>query len=672
MAYRPSSSAPSASMSRSKTSQNDIQSLADSMLRSSLSGIGSASSASSVSTARRSSYGVHHPSTEQSSAASTSSNLARGLNSLIGSLSSGRERSSADNRPPNVLSKSNSATASLTGGQRRATEFDGKAEQARTSESQRHTEMKRKLVKQPQRADSAASSSPSRVSAAEAKQRVRQLQREVDRASAATPQRTTAGLFKAVCSTDLLFLIDTTFSMAGYINAAKEQVRSIMSDIKEAFLNEAEVRIAVVGYKDHRDTLNIQFLDFTRSADRVRQFLNQLEATGGGDKPEDVLGGVRQAINASWYYQSRCIVHIADSPPHGRTLHDLRDDLDDYIKPGSEPHGLLYESLLRQLVQLKINYCLLHIESSTDRMAFVFSRSYAAARADVKLLPSNTYCIQVSSEHTRASSATWTSAGLQFEELELGTTYGALRHLVLKTATSSASRAANRLSSSLNRGGKTGAISRRGRQPAPDLASIEEDEDAGDVPLEKVPPKWDTPGWLDETLVVEGFCPDTVVHRGSTLNNMMALDENIKLSIAELTIYARSKPFAQGALRTSSYARTAASTNRFVVKSFKKSSKGIAHLAEDLRCQALCKAFALEFNALLGAEHSIDFIVTACLQGKSGTSSADKCISLEPFIEGKYVKYNSNGGYVNEGAVNLTKQRRHSRILRSSDRVGAS
>ena len=60
------------------------------------------------------------------------------------------------------------------------------------------------------------SNRPSRVSAAEAKARVRRLQREVDRVNEESPWSDTAGLFKTACSTDLLFLIDTTYSMDPY------------------------------------------------------------------------------------------------------------------------------------------------------------------------------------------------------------------------------------------------------------------------------------------------------------------------------------------------------------------------------------------------------------------------------------------------------------------------
>ncbi|PON20201.1 hypothetical protein TGAM01_v210922 [Trichoderma gamsii] len=220
------------------------------------------------------------------------------------------------------------------------------------------------------------------LSTTEAELRILQLKYDVTRAVA--PPRSD-GLFKAACSTDLLFLMDTTGSMQSYIEAAKGQVKSIINEIKMTFFNEASLRIAVVGYKDHGESSNIQFLDFTPEADQVLSFLNQLHATGGADAPEDVLGGIRQSLNAEWKHPTRCIIHIADAPPHGCTLHDLGRGSDTYAKPGSEPHHLTYEILLKQMIELNINYTLLRINNTTDRMAFTFFQEYALASSHCKL-----------------------------------------------------------------------------------------------------------------------------------------------------------------------------------------------------------------------------------------------------------------------------------------------
>jgi hypothetical protein len=482
------------------------------------------------------------------------------------------------------------------------------------------------------------------------------LKDDVDRANAAAIRRSTAGMFKEACSTDLLFLIDTTSSMSPYINAAKQQVRDIVADIKEAFLNESQVRIAVVSYKDHGDSPNIEFLDFTTSADGVSRFLDTISARGGADTPEDVLGGIQKALQASWKQQTRCLVHIADAPAHGSSLHDLGAGSDSYYSLGSEPHGLTYEPLLRKLVQLKINYVFLRITSYTDRMLLAFSGVYG--HKNTKLYTDNAYYSSVNRFDSIGGTTSTKHLAYepQLEESQLGTTYSELRHLVVRSVTTSVSRTAGRLSLKLSKEAKPVR-----QKLSSALASIVEDEGSvkssggsrggrTKVDLETTPPQWTTPGWLDERLEVDGFCPAVIVHHANTLSDMMDSDENIKLSVAELTIYARSKPFAQGALRKASYAKTAASTSRFVMKSFIDDGYGRADVAEDMRMQALCKAFALEFNGLLKVEPPLDFLVTSCLQTKPTASSGrgNQCLSLEPYIDGTYVKYNNNAGWVNE------------------------
>jgi hypothetical protein len=71
-------------------------------------------------------------------------------------------------------------------------------------------------------------------SSAEFRRRIRQLERDVRGSGIKSSRPSNAGLFKAMCSTDLLFLIDTTASMMSHINAAKTQVRSIVDAITEA------------------------------------------------------------------------------------------------------------------------------------------------------------------------------------------------------------------------------------------------------------------------------------------------------------------------------------------------------------------------------------------------------------------------------------------------------
>jgi hypothetical protein len=499
-----------------------------------------------------------------------------------------------------------------------------------------------------------------------AKERAKRFQQEVDLANARATRRDPAGLFKAACSTDLLFLMDTTGSMASHITAAKEQVRSIVADIKMAFLNEAEIRIAVVAYKDHGDRGHLDSLDFTTSTEAVHAFLDGLRAFGGGgDWPEDALGGIQQALVASWKQQTRCLIHIADEPGHGRPLHDLGDWQDNYIVPGSDPHRLTHEPLLNKLIRLKINYVFLRITQDTDRMALVFAQKYGIDNA--KLSNVNKYHAELRSSTLRPFGSPDKPSAIapQFIEEHLGTTYSALRHLVVKTVSKSITRTAGRLTVALKRDVKS-----RAGQSTSGLGSILDIADTADTELassggselkaaafEMSPPQWQTPGWLDERMELEGFSPAVLEHDAGTLREWMNSDRNIKLSAVDVVVHARSKPFAQGAMRTASYARLAVSTNRYVIKRFKKGGHGLAEVAEDMRIQALCKAFALEFDCLLKIEPPLDFIVTSCFENKRPPAHLDDrdYLSLEPFIEGEYVKYNSNSGWVNESPDTFNK-----------------
>jgi hypothetical protein len=496
--------------------------------------------------------------------------------------------------------------------------------------------------------------------------RVLQLQYDAIVANATTKPRSTATLFRDACSTDLLFLIDTTGSMAPYLNAATAQVRTLVDEIKASFFNDADVRIAVVGYKDHSDGVSsIQSLDFTASVDRVHSFLGELSAFGGGDAPEDVLGGIREALNKSWRQRTRCLIHICDSPAHGRDLHDLDEASDRYPVPGSEPHRLTHGRLLAQMIGLGINYAMLRINHTTDRMALNFLQAYLDAAPDCKLHTENKYYQKArdAAEEARKKPHARRRRGhaLQFEEHQLGTSYSTLQHLVVQSVTSSASRTASRLSGStardsLDSDDRPGKFKRLGfglKAIKEDDANIigEEEDEFIDADLEDILPKWGSPSFLDKRLVAEAFSTD--VAPDASLDDMLASDAAIPITATELTILKRKRPFAQGAMRVAAYALALDSSSPLVVKSFKRSGKQLAHLADDMRIQVLCKAFALEFNALLPAQPEfLDFVVATCLKPKAGGGEGNQCMSLEPFMSGAYVKYNSNSGYVNDENAN--------------------
>ena len=106
---------------------------------------------------------------------------------------------------------------------------------------------------------------------AEHQRRIRQLERDVKSTKIKSVRNSNTGMFKAMCSTDLLFLIDTTASMMGHINAAKTQVRKIIDAVIDAFFGDAEIRIAVVGYKVSR-TLHKRAMGAVEGTTPIKHF----------------------------------------------------------------------------------------------------------------------------------------------------------------------------------------------------------------------------------------------------------------------------------------------------------------------------------------------------------------------------------------------------------------
>ncbi|CAI4215899.1 unnamed protein product [Parascedosporium putredinis] len=472
-------------------------------------------------------------------------------------------------------------------------------------------------------------------SAAEAERRLNRLRSQASLAQNMAIARTPSavGLFQNTCATDLLFLIDTTFSMDPYLEAAKNQVTSIVGDLSAAFFYKATLRVGVVSYKDHGDNPHIQSLDFTSKTDEVFAFLSSLYTRGG-------------------------------------------DNHDSYAEPGSEPHGLTHPSILQQMIRQNINYTLLRINHSTDRMAYVFYQAYAAYSPDCHLLESNKYAAEARglSGSSKPGFQGWTAAtqqaprNVKFAELKLGTSYHSLRNLVVNFVTTSVTNSATfsseagtclssetntGISSRLNSAFRSG-FGRGGSHFSTGHTSISTVKasyptDSLSISLETEPPQWDTPGWLNEEIKFAAYSTEVLAHGDSTLDRMMDSHDNIIIHTTNLTVSKRDKPFAKGAMRFASYARSGASRNELVVKTYIREGMTLLHLIEDMRAQALCKAFALEFNAMLPEQYSLDFIVVTCLEKASEAGKAGaQCMSLEPRIKGEYIKYNSNQGYVNE------------------------
>lgn len=176
------------------------------------------------------------------------------------------------------------------------------------------------------------------------------------------------------CSLDLIFCVDCTKTMGIYIQHVTSFISEFVQNLKEMNPN-IKLRVGFVGYRDHCDKNHrIESCPFTTDISKFIEFVKHVRDGGGGDIPEDVLGGLEVVINNFEYTSHfRVLLHIADAPCHGDRYHDARIK-DSY--PEGCPRKLTPEILLPKIREKRILYFFARINASTDQMIAMFNEIY--------------------------------------------------------------------------------------------------------------------------------------------------------------------------------------------------------------------------------------------------------------------------------------------------------
>lgn len=119
---------------------------------------------------------------------------------------------------------------------------------------------------------------------------------------------------------ELVFVIDTTGSMGGLIEGAKQKIWGIVNEVMKSPAK-PEIRMGLVAYRDHGDAYVTQVLPITRDLDKVYSTLMGYKADGGSDTPEDVRQALAEGVHkVGWSPRSHNIAQIlflvGDAPPH--------------------------------------------------------------------------------------------------------------------------------------------------------------------------------------------------------------------------------------------------------------------------------------------------------------------------------------------------------------------
>lgn len=128
-----------------------------------------------------------------------------------------------------------------------------------------------------------------------------------------------ADLLKQKKTVEVCFVLDTTGSMGGLIEGAKQKIWSIASQIAQR-QDSPTIRFSLVAYRDRGDAYVTQLTDLNEDLDVVHDKLMKFQAVGGGDAPESVNQALCEAVTkVKWTegdHVTRIIFLVGDAPPH--------------------------------------------------------------------------------------------------------------------------------------------------------------------------------------------------------------------------------------------------------------------------------------------------------------------------------------------------------------------
>ncbi|HZI49670.1 MAG TPA: hypothetical protein VFD75_17865 [Pyrinomonadaceae bacterium] len=118
---------------------------------------------------------------------------------------------------------------------------------------------------------------------------------------------------------EVCFVLDTTGSMGGLIEGAKQKIWSIANEMISAKPT-PELKLGLIGYRDRGDDYIVKSFQLTDDIDSIYAHLRDFKAEGGGDEPESVNEALAEAVEKMPWSHDRKVLKIiflvGDAPPH--------------------------------------------------------------------------------------------------------------------------------------------------------------------------------------------------------------------------------------------------------------------------------------------------------------------------------------------------------------------
>src|SRR6476469_7027764 len=125
---------------------------------------------------------------------------------------------------------------------------------------------------------------------------------------------------------EVVFCLDTTGSMGGLIEGAKQKIWAISNQIV-AGRPTPNLKVGLLAYRDRGDAYVTRMTELTDDLDQIYATIKEFKAEGGGDTPESVNQALHESVTRfKWSDDKdtlRIVFLVGDAPPHM----DYKDDI---------------------------------------------------------------------------------------------------------------------------------------------------------------------------------------------------------------------------------------------------------------------------------------------------------------------------------------------------------
>jgi VWA domain-containing protein len=152
---------------------------------------------------------------------------------------------------------------------------------------------------------------------------------------------------------DVVFVIDATDSMDFVIDPVKQQLATLVDTIRKLVPN---ARVGLVLYKDKGEEFVVRKSDLTFHLDKLRSFIGNIQAGGGGDYEEAVMDGLKTATQQiNWRkYAHRVIVLVPSSPAHPQEVQQTEEFVRSFHQNGGIVHVLDLAEIMHRNYEVEV------------------------------------------------------------------------------------------------------------------------------------------------------------------------------------------------------------------------------------------------------------------------------------------------------------------------------